>query len=222
MGRGIVGRLPGFLLLAAVLLPSIPAMADEGRIPPLVCTYEVSRWNVPRRQSVDHRTVSHSYSSLTREEIDPETGCTVCSEDQVLIAVPPLEPFKLCWKLAPKVRQVLEQLLRDGAPLFTAKGYVVIRSRGPLDADGSRTLFSNHSFGTALDINAQQNGLYDNCIAFGPWCRLVMGGPWEPGAPGALLPDGEIVQAFAAIGLKWGGEIKGKQKDFMHFSPTGY
>lgn len=169
MGRGIVSRLFPLLLLPAVLLPSLRAMAGEDRMPPVVCSYEESRWNVPLRQSVGHRTVSHSYSRLAPEEIDPETGCTVCSEDQVLIAIPPLEPFRLCWKLAPKVRQVLERLLRDDAPIFSTKGYVVIRSRGPLDADGSRTVFSSHSFGTALDINAQQNGLYDNCIEFGPW-----------------------------------------------------
>ncbi|HAR46373.1 MAG: hypothetical protein A2X56_01795 [Nitrospirae bacterium GWC2_57_13] len=221
MGRGTVNRLPALLVLA-MFLSSVQAMANDDRTPPAVCKYKVSRWNVPLKRSEGHQTVSHSYSRLAPDEIDSETGCTVCSEDQELIEVPPLEPFRLCWKIAPKVRAGLERLVRDGAPIFSVKGYVVIRSRGPLDADGNRTVFSNHSYGTALDINAQLNGLYDNCLEFGPWCRLVMGGPWEPSAPGALVPEGEIVRTFTSIGLKWGGEIEGRQKDFMHFSPTGY
>jgi len=37
-----------------------------------------------------------------------------------------------------------------------------------------------------------------------------------------LHADSNIVRAIEDIGLKWGGEIDGKRKDFMHFSPTGY
>ena len=32
----------------------------------------------------------------------------------------------------------------------------------------------------------------------------------------------EYIQYLKDIGFKWGGEILGKQKDFMHFSPSGY
>jgi hypothetical protein len=31
-----------------------------------------------------------------------------------------------------------------------------------------------------------------------------------------------VVRAFAAAGLRWGGAAAGEQKDFMHFSPSGY
>jgi len=37
-----------------------------------------------------------------------------------------------------------------------------------------------------------------------------------------LKQDQAIVKELVNSGLKWGGEIKGWQKDFMHFSPTGY
>ncbi len=210
------------ILTALVFLFSNDAATAEERIPPQICTYEVQSWSVTLKQSVDRKTISHPYSSMTYDEIDPVTGCSVCSEDQELISIPPLEPFLLCSRIAPQVRTALERLVRDSAPVFAVIGYHVIRSRGPVDGDGKRTEFSNHSFGTAIDINPDQNGLYDHCSQFGPGCRLMRGGEWRPGVAGTLERDSDIVRTFKAIGLRWGGEIVGRQKDFMHFSSTGY
>ena len=95
-------------------------------------------------------------------------------------------------------------------------------TRGKVDAESNRTQFSNHSFGIALDINDEQNGLYGQCFSFGPQCKLRKGGPWRPDQFASLVEDGDIVQSMKALGFKWGGEIQGRQKDFMHFSPTGY
>jgi hypothetical protein len=195
---------------------------EEGRTIPLNCTYEALVWNVYSKSSGAVRKVSHSYADLAPNELDPVTGCTVCSEDQVRISIPPLQPFSLCYKLAPRMRSVIETMMRGSAPIHTVDGYRVVRSRGPIDESGNRTEFSNHSFGTAIDINPEQNGLYDNCIRFSPDCRLVRGGQWLPGMPGTLEKDSAIVTALRSAGFLWGGEIAGKQKDFMHFSLTGY
>lgn len=166
--------------------------------------------------------MQHPYLDLAPAETDPVTGCTVCSEDQVEVVVPPLPSVSVCYKFAPRVRAALGRLARNGAIINALSGYRVIRSRGPVDGEGNRSRFSNHSFGTAIDVNPEQNGLYDHCILFGPECRLLRGGAWMPGAPGALTLDSDIVRTFTTAGFKWGGEIAGKQKDFMHFSPTGY
>ncbi len=64
--------------------------------------------------------------------------------------------------------------------------------------------------------------MYDNCVQLGPECRLLRGGEWRPGMPGTLEKDGEIVNMLKSAGFRWGGEIAGRQKDFMHFSLTGY
>ena len=209
-----------FIMMAELLLLTDAHAAE--RSTPQTCTYEVRIWNVPSRQSVDAGVVTHPYDSPGSGEIDPETGCTVCNEDQVEVRVPPLAPFSVCHKIASRVRTVFEELVRRGAPVFTVTGYHVIKSRGPLDAAGNRTQFSNHSFGTAIDINPEQNGLYDQCMEFGPGCHLLRGGEWRPGAPGALGRESDIVRALTSAGFRWGGEIAGKQKDFMHFSPSGY
>jgi hypothetical protein len=197
------------------------ARADTRPLPSL-CTYEVQVWNVNLRASTDTRKVMHAYEDLTDAEIDEATGCTVCSEDQVTVNVPSLRPFSVCSKLAPQVRSLMNNLIMNGASIRTVVGYHVIKSRGPVNGNGDRTGFSNHSFGTAIDINPEQNGLYDNCVTFGPQCRLVRGGEWKPGAPGTLDKNSDIVSLFKQAGFKWGGEIAGKQKDFMHFSQTGY
>ena len=189
---------------------------------PAECTYEMQVWNVNLRSSAQAKKVRHPYDDLSPAETDNATGCTVCSEDQILVDIPPLQPFSVCHRLASRVRTVVHDLLRSGTPLHTVIGYRVIKSRGPVDAQGNRTGFSNHSFGTAIDINPEQNGLYDNCIEFGPQCRLNRGGEWHPGTPGTLERNGEIVSLFKRAGFRWGGEIAGKQKDFMHFSLTGY
>ena len=111
----------------------------------------------------------------------------------------------------------------QGEKINSVVGYRVGRTRGGVDAQGNRTGFSNHSYGVAIDINTEHNGLYINCVEFGPQCQLSRGGSWRPlQDPYSLLKDGQIVKMFKRTGFKWGGEIKGQQKDFMHFSLTGY
>lgn len=187
------------------------------------CSYNTWRWNVRSKQAVQHERVVHPYHLLHADERDASTGCTVCEEDQVKMDVAGLPVFYLCKNIAAKVKAVLVELQRQNAPIKTVIGYRVGRSRGKVDAQGNRSGFSNHSFGVALDINTDHNGLYTQCFYFGPQCRLSRGGAWRPNLdPYSLTGNSQIVRALKAIGLLWGGEIAGQQKDFMHFSPSGY
>jgi len=216
-------RLLSVTAVIAGLTLSVSAWSEAAVRPePSDCSYEMQIWNVNQKSSIGTKKINHPYTELSSDEQDPATGCTVCSEDQERISIPPLQPFSVCVKLAPKVRSILGDMVRNGAMINTVVGYHVIKSRGPIDGNGNRTGFSNHSFGTAVDINPELNGLYDNCISFGPECRLIRGGEWCPGTPGTLDKNGDIVSLFMDAGFKWGGEIAGKQKDFMHFSLTGY
>lgn len=209
---------PLFLLLLVV--PAHPFSAEAH---PRTCSYESYSWNVRLKRAVNIFHVRHAYSKLTKEEIDPVTGCTVCLEDQVKMKIAGVPSFRICRKLAPVLKPTLEHLAHDGFPLYRIVGYRPGKTRGDVDANGNRTRFSNHAYGAALDIDPGQNGLYDDCIRFGPQCKLIMGGAWQPGEnPASLLPNGKVVRAMRAIGFKWGGEIKGRQKDFMHFSISGY
>jgi len=200
--------------LSLVMLPT-----EEAR----QCSYSTYRWNTIEKKAVRRERVSKPYSHLTREEVDPVTGCSVCEEDQVRLSLSGVTPFFMCRVLAADVQKQLLRLQQKGYPFHQLTGYRVGRTRGPIDANGNRTGFSNHSFGVAIDINPQYNGLYDHCLHFGIQCRLIRGGQWLPNRqPASLRQDGMVVRAMNGLGLRWGGRIKGRQKDFMHFSPTGY
>lgn len=189
---------------------------------PQTCTYVNSNWNVQQKRVVNIRTVSHSYAELTSEEVEPDSGCTVCLEDQMLLKVRNIRPFYVCKKISGLLRAKLEYLLDRGEPVLEVVAYRPGRTKNPLDHFGNRTGFSNHAFGSAVDINRSNNGLYDNCIQFGPNCRLIQGGAWIVNSRGALSSESPIVISMKEAGFKWGGEIAGKQKDFMHFSLSGY
>lgn len=215
--RSIVRPRPlAALLFCSTLFSCGTAMADPQ------CTYSTYKWNIHARKAVEPRRITKPYKDLTAAEKDSETGCTVCEEDQVELSFPGLRPFKVCKRLAPGIEKIIAELQRQQAPLLDVVGYRVGMTRGDPDSAGNRTGFSNHSFGVALDINTAQNGLYENCLKFNSACRLIKGGPWKPDQKSSLTANSLIVQTFKQNGFKWGGEIAGLQKDFMHFSPTGY
>lgn len=207
-----------FLIIILIFIIGTEVKAEKQR----TCSYQTFNWSVNLKKALDYEIVSRPYNNLTPEETDPVSGCTICEEDQEIIHIQPLAPFRICKKLAPAVKETLTNLIQSGEPIYEVIGYRVGRTRGETDTNGNRTSFSNHSYGTAIDINPMQNGLYDNCVNFGVDCKLIRGGPWQQGQPGTLTSEGRIVKALKAAGFKWGGEIKGNQKDFMHFSLSGY
>lgn len=200
------------------------AISGERSNMPDTCTYTVSIWNSEMGAVSRTERVEKNYYEVTREERDPSgTSCTVCSEDQVRIELPGLPPFYACYEIADRIEAALHDLMDQGEPILSVSGYRPIRSKGVLNSDGERTELSNHAFGVAIDINRMQNGLYNDCYEWNPGCRLALGGPWRPGGiEGSLNPNGAIVRKMKALGFEWGGEIEGSQKDFMHFSFSGY
>lgn len=209
-----------FLGLIPILILLIPLYSQSAQ--PSLCSYNTYKWNTRLKKAVDFQRIQKPYTELGSAEIDPDTGCSVCEEDQREVSLPGLPAFRMCHVLADQVGNTLSRLMAEGFPIKSVVAYRPGMTRGDVDSAGNRTRFSNHSFGVAVDINSERNGLYDRCLSFGPNCRLIRGGPWQPGVPGTLTADGVVVKAMQELGLHWGGQIQGWQKDFMHFSPTGY
>ena len=197
-----------------------PAVAGADATPAL-CHYECTVWNVRQRTSIVRRKVSKPYASLEARERGAE-GCTPCVEDQTEIVLSNGLKFQACRRLAARFQNALEAALRSGAEIRTVVGYRAQMSRGPVDRDGNRTELSNHAFGQAVDINEASNGLYENCTVWSPQCHLRKGGAYRPGSSLSLTRDSPVVSEMKKAGFRWGGEIAGRQKDFMHFSLTGY
>ena len=160
-------------------------------------------WNVVQQRAVQQKRVVKDYAMLSADELDEQSGCSVCAEDQQTIRIDGIPEFAVCKRYAPAVRDALASLVQQGQKINSVIAYRVGRTRGEIDAQGNRTGFSNHSYGIAIDINTNHNGLYGNCIQFGAQCQLMRGGPWRPGDdPYSLQQDSPIVSRFKAIGFK--------------------
>lgn len=207
------------LLLCLSFMPLDKPGAEDSRS----CHYQTYQWNTITRKADNIRTVSRPYSQLAPDEIDPQTGCTVCEEDQAELVIDGIPPVRVCKYVLQQFQFALREAVDSGFDINQLVGYRVGKTRGDVDINGRRTLFSHHAYGTALDVNPGSNGLYTNCLDFNEQCLLVRGGPWKPdGSNGSIRHDGVLVQSMKSAGFRWGGEIAGRQKDFMHFSLSGY
>ncbi|TNE84972.1 MAG: M15 family peptidase [Deltaproteobacteria bacterium] len=196
------------------MLALILAMASAAE-----CTYTPVVWSATEARSMPAEAVSKPRSALTEAEQGP-LGCTPCEQDQVSRTLTNGLSFTACAAVADNLAHALDQAIAGGAEVVSVSVYRPVLSRGPLDAQGRRTVLSDHAFGVAVDVNADHNGLYDDCVRFDETCRLLRGGPWRPGEdPRSITASSPLVRTFADIGWAWGGELAGKQKDFMHFSP---
>ena len=172
-------------------------------------------------KAVNITQVKTSRDQLSPEQYHPELPCSVCLEDMETITLPGVEPFQMCRVIAPAIQSALSDAQAQGFRFDKIMGYRVGRTKGPIDDQGLRTQYSHHSFGLALDINPGRNGLYDNCPEFGSNCRLRIGGAWMPGRDGTVTPISPPFLNLTDLGMKWGGDLAGNQKDFMHFSISG-
>lgn len=184
------------------------------------CTFTDWDWHSESQKAVNIRDVKMDRTELTPEQIHPTLPCSICREDQRRVKIGSVETY-VCHIIANDIQSILEATVASGFQLDKLVGYRVGKTKGPVDSQGLRTEYSHHSFGLALDINPDKNGLYDRCSIFSSGCRLRRGGHWRPGIPGTVTPESDIYHGFNSIGLKWGGELKGQQKDFMHFSLSG-
>ena len=203
---------------------------------PETCTYSAYAWDTRKGRAVDGFRVHKPYGEVTDDERDPNAPeCTICQEDQVVIAPRELginhADIRVCHVFAPQVRQALSDIAASGDfDIEKLEGYRPGRTRGKIDKNGLRTQWSQHSFGTALDINAHRNAIYSNCpgaltsqAAEVSGCRRGIGGDWNPQKypRTSIVKDGVVYRAMTRF-WKWGGEISGQTKDVMHFSVTGY
>jgi hypothetical protein len=185
------------------------------------CHYSYTIWNANLKKSFGPIHVHKQKSELLKNEIGP-MNCSVCEEDQVDVILKNKLRVKVCKHLKIQFEKSFNEISSKNFEIQSIKGYRPSLSKGKLNDKGERDEFSNHAFGVAVDINEDFNGLYDHCLTWTPNCKLRKGGAYNPAQPLSIMPNSQIVNIFKSNGFLWGGEIKGNQKDFMHFSLTGY
>lgn len=220
---------------AASFAAEPPAVGDTAADGSAHCVYHSSQWDVVKKRNTNGILVNKPYAQLTDDERDPaDRRCTVCRGDQTRIdpkrlGFAKLGAFSVCWAYAQQVEKALQAIAAaDDFDLKAVIGYRPGRTRGAV-VDGKRSEWSNHSFGTAIDLNAFANGLHANCkigkatAESVKGCKLRIGGAWDPkGRPRlTVTAESSPYRAFTPF-WKWGGEIAGDIKDFMHFSISGY
>lgn len=80
------------------------------------------------------------------------------------------------------------------------------------------TRWSEHSYGTAIDVNPVQNPYVNDGSVLDP--NAVPYLDRSLGAPGIIVEGDAVVQAFGSIGWSWGGRWS-DPVDYQHFSLTG-
>jgi hypothetical protein len=80
------------------------------------------------------------------------------------------------------------------------------------------TRWSEHAYGTALDVNPVQNPYVHGSVVEPEAGRAYL--DRSDVRPGMVVAGDEVVQAFTAIGWKWGGDWS-SVKDYQHFSRSG-
>ncbi|GAA1403579.1 M15 family metallopeptidase [Catellatospora coxensis] len=78
--------------------------------------------------------------------------------------------------------------------------------------------WSQHAYGLAVDLNPFQNPYQKGKVVLPELATSYL--DRADARPGMALPREQAVQAFAAIGWKWGGDYR-TLKDYMHFSASG-
>lgn len=228
---------------AVDIAPDIAALPDEPEPvtgapvdPNRTCTYRTYEWSTTARRGVNHREVVTTYGELADDERDPaDLRCTVCRQDQALLdpaafGIEGVEAVYVCAVWRDAIAAALLEAVNAGFEIRELDGYRVGRTRGRI-VDGLRTELSNHSYGAAIDINADHNGLYGDCNVSEVTsdtienCDLRVGGAWDPDARPAttIVRGGALYRAFVeTLGWRWGGSIAGSTRDMMHFSPSGF
>ncbi len=79
------------------------------------------------------------------------------------------------------------------------------------------TQFSQHSYGQAIDLDPLENPYVSGGLVLPPAGARFVG---RPAVGGVIHGEDVAVQAFAAIGWKWGGNWT-SPRDYQHFSATG-
>lgn len=107
---------------------------------------------------------------------------------------------------------IAEQVELVFTEIFNGEEQFPIKDIGGYSWRGGR---SEHNWGTAIDLNANENYCIYND-------GTTVGDGWFPYEnPYSVTPYGDVVNAFEKYGFTWGGDAWSNPKDYMHFSYLG-
>jgi len=235
------------VLLPAVLLAGLLAGCGsaDGRAPerPAAATLEQTSPVVPQRgpfRSTGRGQFRWSVAAVTAERLGAShrAGCPLSVSDLRLVRLshwgfdgrPRTGELVVAAAQAGAVVEVFRQL---HAARFPVERIVTVEQYGA-DDDASMaanntsayncrsttggTGFSEHAYGTALDVNPVQNPYVRGTTVLPPAGRAYL--DRADVRTGMVVRDDVVVRAFRAAGWGWGGDFS-SIKDYQHFSLSG-
>lgn len=112
--------------------------------------------------------------------------------------------------LAEDVKAIFEEIFNspEKFPIYSIGGYSWRKS--------SSGRLSQHSYGTCIDINPNENYQITSSGT------VLSGSLWEPEQNQySIAEDSNVVKIFAKYGWAWGGTAWSSSKDYMHFTYLG-
>ena len=229
------------LTAAVVAVSALSGCGEQTQRPdPAAATVERARPQVPqlgpfRRTARDAFRASVSTVTPERLGSSHRAGCPVGSGDLRLLRLSHwgfdgrLRTGELVVR-ASQAGSVVEVFRQLHAARFPVERMVTVEQYGA-DDDASMaanntsayncrpttggTGFSEHAYGTAIDVNPVQNPYVRGTTVLPEAGRAYL--DRSPYQKGMAVPGGVLVRAFAAAGWKWGASFG----DYQHFSTSG-
>lgn len=154
------------------------------------------------------------------DDARPNTGELIVHRSVSLHVV---RAFRELWAARFPIHQMQTAEKFVGPEDFAPDGTFIDRNEPDFDNNTSaffcrsatgRTAWSEHTFGTAIDINPLVNPYIKGSVVVPP------NGVYFADIPGTITRDSIAVTAMRRAGLRWGGDWV-TSKDFMHFSVSG-
>lgn len=171
--------------------------------------------------ATDNFTIDNEHRARVKEEVNTFTGEEDSSASMKTVTIkvwqlkdgekiPSELTVTVLAQIADKVEAVFDEIFNGSEqfPIYSVGAYAW---REPMNSGR----YSEHNFGTAIDINPNENYcLYSNGSIVGECYK-----PYEN--PYSITPYGDVVKAFEKYGFTWGADSWRSPKDYMHFSYLG-
>lgn len=178
--------------------PSLFFLQQEFSISPRVSINEIITGNPEKNQFADIHEANLNMTSIT---VNVWNLTASGSKDTTSLTL------TINKNVAETVKKIFDEIY-NGNEKFPIKNCLGYSYR-----DGA----SQHSNGTAIDINWEENYFVTTNGV------IKSGTLWKPGVnPYSILPDGDVVHAFNRYGWHWSPDMNWPNgKDYMHFSLLG-
>jgi hypothetical protein len=190
-----------------------PTFKSDSVPPPLLDRIRHTTWHAGCPVAPEQlRLLTLTYNDFSNR---PQTGTLLVHRD---LADETVRLFRDFYRLGFQIERMvpIEEYGGDDDASMAANNTSAFNCR---DATGKPGVFSNHSWGRAIDINPLTNPYVKGDKVLPPAGRQYL--DRTKAAKGSILKDSYVVQEFEKAGWTWGGRWPDRQ-DYQHFEKQNH